>query len=87
MGQDAILGMDFMVPAGIRFVRSDGTLCIPDEAEIRLAGRRPLYGLTMRTTTTNMWQFHQAKRQRSELELDRLSPNYGSDAIHFGYQL
>ncbi|KAI9992297.1 hypothetical protein PInf_017686 [Phytophthora infestans] len=30
-GQDAILGMDFMVPAGIRLDFADGTLCLPDE--------------------------------------------------------
>ncbi|POM73861.1 Reverse transcriptase [Phytophthora palmivora] len=31
-GQEAILGMDFMVPAGIRLDLADGTLCLPDEA-------------------------------------------------------
>ncbi|ETP33875.1 hypothetical protein F442_17691 [Phytophthora nicotianae P10297] len=30
-GQDAILGMDFMVPAGIRLDLANGTLCLPDE--------------------------------------------------------
>ncbi|POM77052.1 Hypothetical protein PHPALM_5625 [Phytophthora palmivora] len=30
-GQEAILGMDFMVPAGIRLDLADGTLCLPDE--------------------------------------------------------
>ncbi|ETI39632.1 hypothetical protein F443_14785 [Phytophthora nicotianae P1569] len=43
-GQDAILGMDFMVPAGIRLDLADGTLCLPDEIRIQLSGRRPLYG-------------------------------------------
>ncbi|ETI39608.1 hypothetical protein F443_14810 [Phytophthora nicotianae P1569] len=33
-GQDAILGMDFMVPAGIRLDLADGTLCLPDEIRI-----------------------------------------------------
>ncbi|ETP37577.1 hypothetical protein F442_14617, partial [Phytophthora nicotianae P10297] len=43
-GQDAIFGMDFMVPAGIRLDLADGTLCLPDEIRIQLSGRRPLYG-------------------------------------------
>ncbi|ETO58914.1 hypothetical protein F444_22710, partial [Phytophthora nicotianae P1976] len=43
-GQDAILGMDFMVPAGIRLDLADGTLCLPDGNRIQLSGRRPLYG-------------------------------------------
>ncbi|ETO58593.1 hypothetical protein F444_23029, partial [Phytophthora nicotianae P1976] len=43
-GQDAILGMDFMVLAGIRLDLADGTLCLPDEIRIQLSGRRPLYG-------------------------------------------
>lgn len=30
-GQDAILGMDFMVPAGIRLDLSHATLTLPDE--------------------------------------------------------
>ncbi|ETL37152.1 hypothetical protein L916_11046 [Phytophthora nicotianae] len=42
--KDAILGMDFMVPAGIRLDLDDGTLCLPDEICIQLIGRRPLYG-------------------------------------------
>ncbi|CAI5746914.1 unnamed protein product [Peronospora destructor] len=43
-GQEAILGMDFMVPAGIRLDLADGTLTLPDEVQILLSGRRPLYG-------------------------------------------
>ncbi|GMF49756.1 unnamed protein product [Phytophthora fragariaefolia] len=43
-GQDLILGMDFMVPAGIRLDLANGTICLPDEVRIQLAGRRPLYG-------------------------------------------
>ncbi|KAG2850774.1 hypothetical protein PC113_g16485 [Phytophthora cactorum] len=43
-GHDAILGMDGMVPAGIRLDLADGTLCLPDEVRIQLTGRRPLYG-------------------------------------------
>ncbi|ETI46972.1 hypothetical protein F443_08717 [Phytophthora nicotianae P1569] len=42
-GQDAILGMDFVVPAGIRLDLADGTLCLPDEIRIQLSGRLPLY--------------------------------------------
>ena len=41
VGQDAILGMDFKVPAGIRLDLADGTLCLPDEVRIQLAGRKP----------------------------------------------
>ena len=42
-GQDAILGMDFMVPAGIRLDMAEGTVCLPDEVRIQLAGRKTLY--------------------------------------------
>ena len=42
-GQEAILGMDFMVPAGIRLDLVDWTLCLPNEVRICLAGRRPSY--------------------------------------------
>ncbi|GMF33859.1 unnamed protein product [Phytophthora lilii] len=50
-GQDAILGMDFMVPAGIRLVLADGTICLPDKIHIQLSGRRPLYGSHVRNVT------------------------------------
>ena len=53
MGQEAILGMDFMVPAGIRLDLADGTLCLPDEVRILLAGRRPPYRSTMQVITAN----------------------------------
>ena len=43
VGKEVILGMDFMVPAGIRLDLADGTLCLPDEVQIHLAGRRPPY--------------------------------------------
>ncbi|CAI5701135.1 unnamed protein product [Peronospora effusa] len=43
VGQDAILGMEFMVPAGIRLDLADGTLCIPDEVRVELTGRKTLY--------------------------------------------
>ncbi|KAJ8523793.1 hypothetical protein ON010_g17325 [Phytophthora cinnamomi] len=41
--QDAILGMDFMVPAGIRLDLADGSICLSDEIKIQLSGRRQLY--------------------------------------------
>ena len=53
VGQEAILGMDFMVPAGIRLDLADGTLCLPDEVRILLAGRRPPYRSTMQVITAN----------------------------------
>ncbi|POM81104.1 LOW QUALITY PROTEIN: Hypothetical protein PHPALM_971 [Phytophthora palmivora] len=43
-GQDLILGMDSMVQAGIRLDLADGTICLPDEVRLQMAGRRPLYG-------------------------------------------
>ncbi|CAI5706523.1 unnamed protein product [Peronospora effusa] len=42
-GQDVLLGMDFMVPAGIRLDMADGTICLPDEVRIHLTGRKTLY--------------------------------------------
>ncbi|KAE8902033.1 hypothetical protein PF005_g8386 [Phytophthora fragariae] len=41
-GLEAILGMDFMVPAGIRLDLADGSLA-PDEVRFQLSGRRQLY--------------------------------------------
>ncbi|OWZ19821.1 reverse transcriptase [Phytophthora megakarya] len=43
-GQDVILGIDFMVPAGIRLDLADGMMCLADEVRIQLSGRRPPYG-------------------------------------------
>ena len=51
VGQEAILGMDFMVPAGIRLDLADGTLCLPGEVKILLTGRRPPYRATMQAIT------------------------------------
>ncbi|GMF32482.1 unnamed protein product [Phytophthora fragariaefolia] len=48
VGQHAILGMNFMVPAGVRIDTADGTACLLDEVRIQLIGRRPLYGAKMR---------------------------------------
>ncbi|OWZ03808.1 hypothetical protein PHMEG_00024396 [Phytophthora megakarya] len=42
-GQQAILGMDFMVPAGIRLDLAHGSICLPDEVRIQLSGRQQLY--------------------------------------------
>ncbi|KAE9089192.1 hypothetical protein PF010_g19099 [Phytophthora fragariae] len=42
-GQEAIMGMDFMVPAGVRLYLTDESLCVPDEVRIQLSGRRQLY--------------------------------------------
>ncbi|OWZ14289.1 LOW QUALITY PROTEIN: reverse transcriptase [Phytophthora megakarya] len=42
-GQEAILGMDFMVPVGIRLDLADGSLCLPDEVRIQLSGRRRIF--------------------------------------------
>ena len=47
VGQEAILGMDFMVTAGIRLDLADGTLYLPDEVCISQAGREPSYGSTI----------------------------------------
>ncbi|KAE9046113.1 hypothetical protein PR002_g1838 [Phytophthora rubi] len=42
-GHEAILDMDFMVPAGIRLYLADGSLCPPDEVRIQLSGGRQMY--------------------------------------------
>ena len=39
--------MDLMLPAGIRLNLADGTMVLPDEVIIHLAGRRLLYGSSM----------------------------------------
>ncbi|POM71056.1 Hypothetical protein PHPALM_12428 [Phytophthora palmivora] len=46
--QEAILGMDFMVPAGIRLDLADGSLCLPDELRIQLSRRRQLFSANSR---------------------------------------
>ncbi|POM75702.1 Hypothetical protein PHPALM_7162 [Phytophthora palmivora] len=35
--------MDFLVPAGIRLYFADGTICLPDEVRLQMAGKRPFY--------------------------------------------
>ncbi|OWY91618.1 hypothetical protein PHMEG_00039723 [Phytophthora megakarya] len=42
-GQQAILGVDFMVPAGIRLDLAQGSISLPDEVRIQLSGKRQLY--------------------------------------------
>ncbi|OWZ02946.1 reverse transcriptase, partial [Phytophthora megakarya] len=49
--QNAIFGMNFMVPAGVQIDTADGTACLPDEVRIQIIGRRPLYGSRMRPVT------------------------------------
>ncbi|KAE8960712.1 hypothetical protein PR001_g30291, partial [Phytophthora rubi] len=39
----AILGMDSMVPAGIRLDLGDGSMCLPDEIRVMLHGRRQVF--------------------------------------------
>ena len=53
MGQEAILGMEFMVPADIRSDLADGTLCLPGEVRIGLAGYKPLYRSTNQAINLN----------------------------------
>ncbi|POM62559.1 LOW QUALITY PROTEIN: hypothetical protein PHPALM_28275 [Phytophthora palmivora] len=50
-GQDAILGMDFMVPAGIRLDLAYGSISLPDEVRIQLRERRQLYSDKPRLVT------------------------------------
>ncbi|OWZ16624.1 LOW QUALITY PROTEIN: hypothetical protein PHMEG_0009560 [Phytophthora megakarya] len=50
-GQNAILGMDFMVRAGVRMDLADGSLRLPDEVGIPLNGRKRLYGEKVRSVT------------------------------------
>ncbi|POM79603.1 Hypothetical protein PHPALM_2680 [Phytophthora palmivora] len=50
-GQDAILGMDFMVPAGIRLDLAYGSISLLDEVRIQLSGRRQLYSDKARLVT------------------------------------
>uniref|UniRef100_A0AAV1TZ67 Uncharacterized protein n=1 Tax=Peronospora matthiolae TaxID=2874970 RepID=A0AAV1TZ67_9STRA len=48
VGQEANLGMEFMVPAGMRLDMADGTVCLPDEARIQLEGERSPNGAKIR---------------------------------------
>ncbi|OWZ11926.1 LOW QUALITY PROTEIN: reverse transcriptase [Phytophthora megakarya] len=50
-GQKAILGMYFMVPAGILLDLADGSLCLPDEVRIQLSGHRQLFSRNSRVIT------------------------------------
>ena len=53
VGQEAILGMDFMVSEFYRLDLADGTLCLPDKVRIGLAGRKPLYKSTIQAINLN----------------------------------
>lgn len=44
MGQDAIVGMNFIAKSGIRLYLSDGILCLPDEVRIQFSKRSTIYG-------------------------------------------
>ncbi|OWZ19977.1 hypothetical protein PHMEG_0005683 [Phytophthora megakarya] len=48
-GHNAILGMDFMVPAGVRMDLVDGSMRLPDEVGIPLNDRNRLYGEKVRS--------------------------------------
>ncbi|OWZ04400.1 hypothetical protein PHMEG_00023704 [Phytophthora megakarya] len=54
-GQQAILGMDFMVPSGIRLDLAHGSINLPDEVRIQLSGRRQLY--SDKATIVNVGQY------------------------------
>ncbi|GMF16092.1 unnamed protein product [Phytophthora fragariaefolia] len=54
-GQEVILGMDFMIPAGIRLDLADGSFCLPDEVKIQLSGRRQLYNDKARIMTLGQY--------------------------------
>ena len=43
VGQEAILGIYFMVLASISLDLADGVVCLPDEVQIGQARRKPLY--------------------------------------------
>ena len=44
VSKKAFIGIDLMVPAGIRLDLADGTFCLPDKVRTQLEGRRPQYG-------------------------------------------
>ncbi|OWZ08882.1 LOW QUALITY PROTEIN: hypothetical protein PHMEG_00018504 [Phytophthora megakarya] len=55
-GQNAILGVDFMVPVGVRIDLADGSMHLPDKVGIPLNCRKRLYGEKIsdsRTISTN----------------------------------
>ena len=74
-GQEAILGMDFMVPAGIRLDLADRTLCLPDEVRIQLAGRRPPYGSAVQVIHTNDQLVTIPMGRSAEVRIGRGTPN------------
>ncbi len=48
-GQDLLLGMDFMIPAGVRLDAGQGTLELKDEVKIQFENRREIFGGKQRT--------------------------------------
>ncbi|OWZ23622.1 LOW QUALITY PROTEIN: hypothetical protein PHMEG_0001474 [Phytophthora megakarya] len=65
-GQQAILGMGFMVPAGIRLDLAHGSVNLPDEVRIQFSGRLQHY--SDKTKTVNVGQYPGSK-QSVELPL------------------
>ncbi|OWZ12351.1 hypothetical protein PHMEG_00014508 [Phytophthora megakarya] len=49
LGTNAILGMDFVIPAGVRMDLADGSMRLPDEVGIALNGRKRMYGEKVRS--------------------------------------
>ncbi|OWZ13793.1 hypothetical protein PHMEG_00012825 [Phytophthora megakarya] len=54
-GQETILGMDVMVPAGIYLDLAHGSISLPDEVRIQISGRRQLY--SDKTRIVNLGQY------------------------------
>ncbi|CAI5711485.1 unnamed protein product [Peronospora effusa] len=61
VGQDAILGMDFMVPAGIRLYLADGSLCLPDEVRISVGGCTEV---PLKRSTSEQWKLWVTRGER-----------------------
>ncbi|GMF32570.1 unnamed protein product [Phytophthora fragariaefolia] len=75
VGQHAILGMNFMVPAGVRIDTTDGTACLPDEVRIQLTRRRPLYGAKMHPIDdTSPLRIDQGQTRDVPLRPDKAAP-------------
>jgi hypothetical protein len=89
-GQQAILGMNFMVPAGVRIDSADGTACLPDEDRISLIGRKQLYGAKHRPVYPKteivieagdrQWQHLGRSRPRSPVSAGGTRPSTRSPA-------
>ncbi|GMG14712.1 unnamed protein product [Phytophthora fragariaefolia] len=78
VGQHAILGMNFMVPTGVRIDTANGTACLPDEVRIQLIGRRPLYGAKMHPIgVASPLKIDPGQAQDVPLRPDRAAPLLG----------